>query len=159
MNRLKPKPPSLQQRMSQGYSNTLRSLPLSVKVDMGNDIIRRMRYKPGQRYGISGIGLADEYIPEGRSKEQQYKGAYETLQQKYNKEYQELKDVKPYKPTQGINLKTAQIVPTSKNNQIPFKYTTYGIDTTNREEGLKKKVRTMERLGILHGGTRAKDLN
>jgi hypothetical protein len=53
---------------------------------------------------------------------------------------------------------TAQIVPTSKTNQIPFKYSTYGIDTTNREEGLKKKVRTLERLGILHGGTRAKDL-
>ena len=68
MNRTKPKPPSLQQRMSQGYSNTLRSLPLSVKVQMGDDIIsdiiRRMRYKPGQRYGISGIGLADEYVPE-----------------------------------------------------------------------------------------------
>ena len=56
------------------------------------------------------------------------------------------------------NKKLAQIVPTSKNNQIPFKYSTYGIDTTNREEGLKKKVKTMERLGILHGGTRAKDL-
>ncbi len=55
-------------------------------------------------------------------------------------------------------VKVAQIVPTSKNNQIPFKYSTYGIDTTNREEGLKKKVRAMERLGILHGGTRAKDL-
>ena len=53
---------------------------------------------------------------------------------------------------------TAQIVPTSKTNQIPFKYSTYGIDTTNREEGLKKKVRTLERLGILHGGTRARDL-
>ena len=66
MDRLKPKPPSLQQRMSQGYSNTLRSLPLSVKVDMGNDIMRRMRYKPGQRYGISGIGLADEYMPESQ---------------------------------------------------------------------------------------------
>ena len=52
----------------------------------------------------------------------------------------------------------AQIVPTSKNNQIPFKHTTIGIDMTDREEGLKKKVRTMERLGILHGGTRAKDL-
>ena len=39
MNRTKPKPPSLQQRMSQGYSNTLRSLPLSVKVQMGDDII------------------------------------------------------------------------------------------------------------------------
>ena len=107
----------------------------------------------------------NQFIQEGRSKEQQYKGAYEMLQQKYNKEYQDLKDVKPYKP-QGINVKTArsaspqvaQIVPTSKNNQIPFKYSTYGIDTTNREEGLKKKVRTMERLGILHGGTRAKDL-
>jgi len=118
MNRTKPKPPSLQQRMSQGYSNTLRSLPLSVKVQMGDDIIKRMRYKPGQRYGISGIGLADEYIPEGRSKEQQYKGAYETLQQKYNKEYQDLKDVKPYKPTQGIKVKTAQIVPTKSNNPI-----------------------------------------
>ena len=56
------------------------------------------------------------------------------------------------------NKKVAQLVPTSKNNQVPFKYSTYGIDTTNREEGLKKKVRTMERLGILHGGTRAKDL-
>ena len=53
---------------------------------------------------------------------------------------------------------TAQIVPTSKTNQIPFKYSTYGNDTTNREEGLKKKVRTLERLGILHGGTRARDL-
>ena len=56
------------------------------------------------------------------------------------------------------NKKLAQIVPTSKNSQVPFKYSTYGIDTTNREEGLEKKVRTMERLGILHGGTRAKDL-
>ena len=42
MNRTKPKPPSLQQRMSQGYSNTLRSLPLSVKAEMGNEIIKRM---------------------------------------------------------------------------------------------------------------------
>ena len=136
MNRLKPKPPSLQQRMSQGYSNTLRSLPLSVKVDMGNDIIRRMRYKPGQRYGISGIGLADEYIPEGRSKEQQYKGAYETLQQKYNKEYQELKDVKPYKPTQGINLKTAQIVPTKSNDPIDTR------TTQEKEKNVKEKAYT-----------------
>ena len=55
-------------------------------------------------------------------------------------------------------VKVAQIVPTSKNSQIPFKYTTINIDTTDREEGLKKKVRTMERLGILHGDTRAKDL-
>ena len=75
-----------------------------------------------------------------------------------------VKDVlKNKKLAQGETLKQgntylAQIVPTSKNNQIPFKYSTYGIDTTNREEGLKKKVRTMERLGILHGGTRAKDL-
>ena len=68
MDKLKPKPPSLQQRMSQGYSNTLRSLPLSVKVEMGDEIIKRMRYKPGQRYGISGIGLADEYTPEAYSK-------------------------------------------------------------------------------------------
>ena len=30
-------------------------------------------------------------------------------------------------------VKLAQIVPTSKNNQLPFKYTTIGIDTTNRE--------------------------
>jgi len=52
----------------------------------------------------------------------------------------------------------AQIVPTSKTNQIPFKYSTYGIDTTDREQSLKKKVKTMERLGILHGGTRARDL-
>jgi hypothetical protein len=73
-----------------------------------------------------------------------------------------VKDAKK-KLAQGETLKRgntylSQIVPTSKNNQIPFKYSTYGIDTTNREEGLKKKVRTMERLGILHGGTRAKDL-
>jgi hypothetical protein len=64
----------------------------------------------------------------------------------------------PVKDVLNKKLKTAQIVPTSKTNQIPFKYSTYGIDTTNREEGLKKKVRTLERLGILHGGTRAKDL-
>ena len=56
------------------------------------------------------------------------------------------------------NTYLSQIVPTSKTNQIPFKYSTYGIDTTNREEGLKKKVKTLERLGILHGGTRARDL-
>ena len=53
---------------------------------------------------------------------------------------------------------TAQIVPTSKTNQIPFKYSTYGIDTTDRQQSLEKKVKTMERLGILHGGTRAGDL-
>ena len=55
-------------------------------------------------------------------------------------------------------VKVAQIVPTSKNSQIPFKHVPIGIDMTDREEGLKKKVRTMERLGILHGDTRAKDL-
>ena len=66
----------------------------------------------------------------------------------------------PKDPVKDVlkNKKLAQIVPTSKNNQIPFKHVPIGIDMTDREEGLKKKVRTMERLGILHGGTRAKDL-
>lgn len=66
MNRLKPKPQSLQQRMSQGYSNTLRSLPDSVKREMGNELLTRMRYKPTQGYGISNIRLADEYMPESQ---------------------------------------------------------------------------------------------
>ena len=52
----------------------------------------------------------------------------------------------------------AQIVPTSKNSQLPFKGAPVGIDMTDREGELNRKVRTMERLGILHGGTRAKDL-
>ena len=68
MNRLKPQSPSLQQRMSQGYSNTLKSLPLSVKAEMGNQIIKRMRYKPTQGHGISNIRLADEYVPEDISR-------------------------------------------------------------------------------------------
>ena len=55
-------------------------------------------------------------------------------------------------------VKVAQIVPTSKNSQIPFKHVPIGIDMTDREAELNRKVRTMERLGILHGGTRAKDL-
>lgn len=153
MNRLKPKPPSLQQRMSQGYSNTLKSLPLSVKVQMGDDIIRRMRYKPGQRYGISGIGLADEYIPEGRSKEQQYKGAYEMLQQKYNKEYQDLKDVKPYKPTQGIKVKMAQIVSPGKSSQLKFPSTPAGINirltnTENEMRAVKSQAELIKKLGF-----------
>ena len=71
MNRLKPQSPSLQQRMSQGYSNTLKSLPLSVKAEMGNEIIKRMRYKPTQGHGISNIRLADEYVPEAYSKAEQ----------------------------------------------------------------------------------------
>ena len=58
------------------------------------------------------------------------------LQQKYNKEYQDLKDVKPYKPTQGIKVKTAQgetlkrgntylsqIVPTKSNDPIDTRTT------------------------------------
>ena len=53
---------------------------------------------------------------------------------------------------------TAQIVPTSKNSQLPFKGAPVGIDMTDREGELNRKVRAMERLGILHGGTRAKDL-
>ena len=69
MDKLKPqppKPPSLQQRMSQGYSNTLRSLPDSVKREMGNELLTRMRYKTTQGYGISNIRLADEYMPESQ---------------------------------------------------------------------------------------------
>ena len=58
----------------------------------------------------------------------------------------------------GPGLQQAQVVPTSKNNQVPFKYVPVGIDTTDREEELRRKVRTMERLGIMHGGTRARDL-
>ena len=84
-------------------------------------------------------------------------------EEKLNYQYGERNKPKNYLPKDPVkdalkNKKLAQIVPTSKSNQIPFKYSTYGIDTSNREEGLKKKVRTMERLGILHGGTRAKDL-
>ena len=83
-------------------------------------------------------------------------------EQKLMYQYGERNKPENYLPKDPVkdakDVKTAQIVPTSKNNQIPFKHTTYGIDMTDREEGLKKKVRTMERLGILHGGTRAKDL-
>ena len=97
-----------------------------------------------------------EFIAEvNRHRDDKLKGRLKELEQKYQQEY----DDRYMKPFQNKEVKKAQIVPTSKNNQIPFKHSTYGIDTTNREEGLKKKVRTMERLGILHGGTRAKDLN
>ena len=110
-----------------------------------------------------------EFIAEvNRHRDDKLKGRLKELEQKYQQEYDD-RYMKPFqnkevKKAQGETLKQgntylAQIVPTSKNNQIPFKHSTYGIDTTNREEGLKKKVRTMERLGILHGGTRAKDLN
>ena len=75
------------------------------------------------------------------------------------------KDGKPNPAPQRflINPKTglgplAQIVPTSKNSQLPFKGAPVGIDMTDREGELNRKVRAMERLGILHGGTRAKDL-
>ena len=96
-----------------------------------------------------------EFIAEvNRHRDDKLKGRLKELEQKYQQEY----DDRYMKPFQNKEVKKAQIVPTSKNNQIPFKHSTYGIDTTNREEGLKKKVRTMERLGILHGGTRAKDL-
>ena len=83
------------------------------------------------------------------------------LKMLYNLPSDKEKYFKQQNPPEVDRLKkaqVAQIVPTSKTNQIPFKYSTYGIDTTNREEGLKKKVRTLERLGILHGGTRARDL-
>jgi len=69
-----------------------------------------------------------------------------------------------YKPPQTPqasnkgNTHIAQIVPTSKNSQLPFKHVPIGIDMTDREKGLKRKVSALERLGILHGGTRAKDL-
>ena len=96
-----------------------------------------------------------EFIAEvNRHRDDKLKGRLKELEQKYQQEY----DDRYMKPFQNKEVKKAQIVPTSKNNQIPFKHSTYGIDTTNRDEGLKKKVRTMERLGILHGGTRAKDL-
>ena len=105
MDKLKPKPPSLQQRMSQGYSNTLKALPLSVKVEMGNDIIRRMRYKPGQRYGISGIGLADEYIPEAVSKSDKLTGRLKML---YNLPSDKKKYFKQQNPPEVDRLKKAQ---------------------------------------------------
>ena len=104
-----------------------------------------------------------QFISEAVSKSDKLTGRLKML---YNLPKDSDKYFKQQNPSEFDRLKkarsaspqVAQIVPTSKNNQIPFKYTTYGIDTTNREEGLKKKVKTMERLGILHGGTRAKDL-
>ena len=104
-------------------------------------------------------------LPEAVSKSDKLTGRLKMLynlpkdSDKYFKQ-QNPPEVDRLKKAQGNALtpQVAQIVPTSKNNQVPFKYSTYGIDTTNREEGLKKKVRRMERLGILHGGTRAKDL-
>ena len=83
-------------------------------------------------------------------------------EQKLMYQYGERNKPENYLPKDPVKyakeVKLAQIVPTSKNNQIPFKHVPIGIDITDREEGLKKKVRTMERLGILHGDTRAKDL-
>ena len=96
-----------------------------------------------------------QFISEAVSKSDKLKGRLKML---YNLPSDKEKYFKQQNPPEVDRLKKAQIIPTSKNNQIPFKYSTYGIDTTNREEGLKKKVRTMERLGILHGGTRGKDL-
>jgi hypothetical protein len=107
-------------------------------------------------------------LPEAVSKSDKLTGRLKMLynlpsdKKKYFKQ-QNPPEVDRLKKAQGETLKRgntylSQIVPTSKTNQIPFKYSTYGIDTTNREEGLKKKVGTLERLGILHGGTRARDL-
>ena len=83
-------------------------------------------------------------------------------EEKLNYQYGERNKPENYLPKDPVKdakkVKVAQIVPTSKNSQIPFKHVPIGIDMTDREEGLKKKVRTMERLGILHGVTRAKDL-
>ena len=83
-------------------------------------------------------------------------------EEKLNYQYGERNKPENYLPKDPVKdakkVKVAQIVPTSKNSQIPFKHVPIGIDMTDREEGLKKKVRTMERLGILHGDTRAKDL-
>ena len=95
----------------------------------------------------------NQFIQEGRSKEQQYKGAYETLQQKYNKEYQDLKDVKPYKPTQGINVKTAQIVNPGKSSQLKFPSTPTGINirltnTENEMKGVKSQAELIKKLGF-----------
>jgi hypothetical protein len=74
LNKPTPKPAAtssgLPARMARGYSNTLKSLPFDVKRDMANAELRKMgidplrksvQYKPGQRYGVSGVGLADEY--------------------------------------------------------------------------------------------------
>lgn len=57
-------------RMSRGYSNTIKGLPFDVKKSMADKELRKMgidplrksvRYQPGQRYGMAGVGLADEY--------------------------------------------------------------------------------------------------
>ena len=96
-----------------------------------------------------------EFISEvNRHRDDKLKGRLKELEQKYQQEY----DDRYMKPFQNKEVKKAQIVPTSKNNQIPFKHVPIGIDMTDREAELNRKVRTMERLGILHGGTRAKDL-
>ena len=97
----------------------------------------------------------NQFIQEATTKSDKLLGRLKML---YNLPKDSDKYFKQQNPPEFARLKKAQLVPTSKNNQIPFKYSTYGIDTSNREEGLKKKVRTMERLGILHGGTREKDL-
>ena len=102
MNRLKPKPATLSQRMSQGYSNTLKSLPLSVKREMGDDIIRRMRYKPGQRYGISGIGLADEYVPEQKEPTEALRRLEKMRDKRYYDEYK--KQQNPIDPNTSEKL-------------------------------------------------------
>ena len=94
-------------------------------------------------------------LPEAVSKSDKLLGRLKML---YNLPSDSDKYFKQQNPPEFNRLKKAQIVPTSKNNQIPFKHTTYGIDMTDREEGLKRKVSALERLGILHGGTRAKDL-
>ena len=66
-------------------------------------------------------------------------------EKKLNYQYGERNKPEKYLPKDSVKdalnkkLKTAQIVPTSKTNQIPFKYSTYGIDTTDRQQSLEKK--------------------
>ena len=86
--------------------------------------------------------------------------------EKLNYQYGERNKPENYLPKDSLldlmkqkkGLKTAQIVPPSKNSPVSFKYSTIGIDTTDREKGLRKNVERLERLGILHGGTRGSDL-
>jgi len=80
-----------------------------------------------------------EFILEvNRHREEKIKGQLKGLEQKYQKDY----DDRYMKPFQNKEVKKAQLAPLEKENQLPYKYSKYGIRTVEPSMGnLKDRVK------------------
>jgi hypothetical protein len=145
MNKVRPilsdvkRPETTASRMGRGYRKAIKELPLKIKSEMGDKIIKQLS--------------RESYVVERLSPEQKDKKLYYQYKDVTNPK-QPLRPLDILKQKKGLPL--AQLAPIGKSNQLPGKYSKMVITTDTPSDRMKSLEDRVRRYGNLK---RLKDID